>query len=552
MGNSTVSYEIKEAKIKSFSKEERQRMFNRIEKAKWNKTLKAKYKFLFTILLDAGLRISECLELRMGAMKWDERKIIVHTKKQRKSRKDETRYDTEKTRTIYMTQRIVSAAGEYFKYYTNHDINSFVFPSEAKSSESGHLSAVQAWRVMARFTDKTKSPHAARHSFAVDLLDNGASIVEVSQQLGHVVLANTLIYARVTEEKKRTSIEKLEQTSKWNAFFKKYFPFFFKSPTVGVLPSYRTKTKYRVGRKTEIATLNDLYDKRVNCLLIGEQGVGKSHLIDAIDRPNLLRIDDTKDFKKQIAACIFKLIDNTEEFKDRIENNPVTTKDGAIDADKTRHAVILDLLGLDKSVISTQSAKRLCEILCQITEKNEYTIAIDRADDVTPTVIKQLEFLTTHFHFVVAARSIAVKNATWLHNFQKVKIEPLSRSEAIELIRISSNSYRDKIENLQLFETHILNKSQNVPLRILDMTERFGKETFVSAAMVANYEVVGDMREIDMSWFILIGLSGFMIMRYIGGELGHDEDAFRLFGAFGLLFAFFARSFFRFSKRRYV
>jgi hypothetical protein len=265
-----------------------------------------------------------------------------------------------------------------------------------------------------------------------------------------------------------------------------------------------------------------------------------------------LRIDDTKDFKKQIAACIFQLVDTTTEYAERIEENPVKNAAGLVDADKTRHAVILELLGVDKSVLSTQSAKRLCELLCKITEKNEYTIIIDRVDFVTPSVVAQLEFLTTHFHFVVACRSMQVKYASWLHNFQKINLPALNRSETIELIVSSSSDYRNNIENVELFKTHIINKSQGVPLVILDMTERFRKENFVSAAMVANYEVVGDLREIDMSIFILLGLSGFMIMRYIGGELGHDEDAFRLFGALGLLFAFFARSFFRFTKRRYI
>jgi hypothetical protein len=346
-------------------------------------------------------------------------------------------------------------------------------------------------------------------------------------------------------------MQRIEQKSKFKEFLKKYFPFLFAQKDVFVLPTFQTQTRYHIGRKTEIATLNDLFEKKVNTLLIAPQGFGKSHLLDNIQRDNILRIDDTKDFKKQIAACIMKLIDTVPNYEELKVKNLVITQNG-IDENKTRHAVILELLGVDKSVINTQSAKRLCEILCKITEKNEYTIIIDRADLITPTVINQLEFLTQHFHFIVACRSMQVKSASWLHNFQKVKLEPLNRSEMIELIVRSSEDYRNNIENFELFKTHIINKSQGVPLTILDMTERFRKESFVSAAMVANYEVVGDMREIDMSFFFLLGLSGFMVMRYIGGELGHDEDAFRLFGAFGLLFAFFARSFFRFSKRRYV
>lgn len=49
-----------------------------------------------------------------------------------------------------------------------------------------------------------KSPHVLRHSFATEMLNNGAEINAVKELLGHSSLASTEIYTHVTfDELKR-------------------------------------------------------------------------------------------------------------------------------------------------------------------------------------------------------------------------------------------------------------------------------------------------------------------------------------------------------------
>ncbi|MCO6493355.1 MAG: hypothetical protein J5I98_33350, partial [Phaeodactylibacter sp.] len=47
-----------------------------------------------------------------------------------------------------------------------------------------------------------------------------------------------------------------------------------------VFPAQRGMTSFHVGRKGEMEKLHGLVEKHVNVLLLGPQGIGKSHLLD--------------------------------------------------------------------------------------------------------------------------------------------------------------------------------------------------------------------------------------------------------------------------------
>lgn len=107
-----------------------------------------------------------------------------------------------KERIVPLTSSAVEALRKYSRFY----------PAEVTSSspifinkEGKRLSRRQIERIVEKglldvSTQKKRSPHVLRHSFATHLMDSGADIRAVKELLGHSSLNTTQIYTHVSRE----------------------------------------------------------------------------------------------------------------------------------------------------------------------------------------------------------------------------------------------------------------------------------------------------------------------------------------------------------------
>jgi len=147
----------------------------------------------FYLLSEAGLRISEVCDLRLGDIDLAAQRLIVRRGKE------------DRDRTVPLSPNLLAALKAYLpvrgESLTDHLL---VYRQQASTSyliehrlrRYGQQAQVQV------------SPHRLRHTLATRLLNEGMPITSLQRLLGHEKLDTTLVYARVHNETVRRDYER--------------------------------------------------------------------------------------------------------------------------------------------------------------------------------------------------------------------------------------------------------------------------------------------------------------------------------------------------------
>lgn len=183
------------ARIKAATKEEKNEM-NRLRDTA-----------ILELLFSSGIRISELVQLKIKQLNFQNGEFTVRGK-------------GDKLRLSFMSEEAIKNIQAYLK--KRHDNNPALFVSHSKignaverqmesvggNSKVPGLTArsvqrlVQKYAMLAGIMHKV-TPHTFRHSFATDLLQNGADIRSVQTLLGHASITTTQIYTHVTNQQLR-------------------------------------------------------------------------------------------------------------------------------------------------------------------------------------------------------------------------------------------------------------------------------------------------------------------------------------------------------------
>lgn len=159
---------------------------------------------IIELLFSSGLRISELVNLNRDHINTVRREFMVRGKGQ-------------KDRPVFISESASLHVENYLQIRTDTLPPLFLSYSRniepTMSGDYRRLGARSIQRVINKYTKlagitKHVSPHTMRHSFATDLLMNGADIRSVQAMLGHSSISTTQVYTHVTDQHLREVHEK--------------------------------------------------------------------------------------------------------------------------------------------------------------------------------------------------------------------------------------------------------------------------------------------------------------------------------------------------------
>ena len=156
--------------------------------------IKMRDRSILELFFSTGMRVSELATLKKDQINLDREEFTVRGK-------------GDKLRVVFLSHQARHWLKDYLQRRTDSSPYLFVRQDRAKSGVEivGSLTPRSIERLVKRYSaaagiPKKVSPHTLRHSFATDLLMNGADIRSVQAMLGHSSITTTQIYTHVTNQ----------------------------------------------------------------------------------------------------------------------------------------------------------------------------------------------------------------------------------------------------------------------------------------------------------------------------------------------------------------
>lgn len=193
---------IEKRTVEFLSREELERLFDAVDA---NAKQGARDRAILELLYSSGLRVSELAGLNRDQVNTERGEFMVRGKGR-------------KPRIVFISQRASKFLEEYLNTRKDDFKALFINYKRSKNFEENDLNAKRLTTVsienivrkcaQAAGIIKKVTPHTLRHSFATELLINGADIRSVQEMLGHASITTTQVYTHLTDQRLKEVHEK--------------------------------------------------------------------------------------------------------------------------------------------------------------------------------------------------------------------------------------------------------------------------------------------------------------------------------------------------------
>ena len=158
---------------------------------------------LIDLLVSTGIRIAEASAIKFDDIITQERTILIHGKGR-------------KQRLIYISSPITwQRISILLKLQKSQKQTIYLFTNRynAQLSPQSIEKIYEKYAKLANINAKS-TPHYLRHTFATNLLSNGADLRSVQELLGHASVSTTQIYTEVSSQRKKQVLRKYNYRNK--------------------------------------------------------------------------------------------------------------------------------------------------------------------------------------------------------------------------------------------------------------------------------------------------------------------------------------------------
>src|SRR3990172_7661303 len=283
-------------------------------------------------------------------------------------------------------------------------------------------------------------------------------------------------------------------------------------------------TDLLVGRAAELQRLRENVARGRHTLLVGKVGLGKSHLLRALNRelPRSIYLEEVRPLRPSLVALCQAL-------------------------HARGHLTLTDAPWPEAlKKLQRLNIRELTDVVAQSLHDRGYVLILDQLEGLTPTTAPTMERLLAEALVLGAASQLkpALQKVWWA--FERIDLAPLTREEARELLWALADP--GQIADPAMFEAKVLAQADGNPYALVEMVRQVAGERQVGLQAIRDLHHGAGVRYLDITPVLLLLGAVILAARFVALGL-NDPDLYIIAGSLGAVF-FVARYFLYRGLRR--